>query len=155
MIERVSFKSGITYREAPYKFEAGTPAIVEVIGLGAAVDYLVDNSMDKIAVHEAKLLEYATEAIQGVPGLTLHGTADLTQKAGILSFTMDNAHPSDIGMVLDQCGVAVRTGHHCAMPLMEMLGLNSTARASLAMYSEQGDVDALINGLNKVNALFG
>ncbi|PCJ00210.1 MAG: cysteine desulfurase [Alphaproteobacteria bacterium] len=155
MIERVSFKSGITYREAPYKFEAGTPAIVEVIGLGAAVDYLVDNSMDKIAAHEARLLEYATEAIQNVAGLTLHGTADLTQKAGILSFTMDNAHPSDIGMVLDQCGVAVRTGHHCAMPLMEMLGLNATARASLAMYSEQSDVDALINGLNKVNVLFG
>ncbi|PCI56723.1 MAG: cysteine desulfurase [Alphaproteobacteria bacterium] len=155
MIERVSFKSGIIYREAPYKFEAGTPAIVEVIGLGAAVDYLVDNSMDKIAAHEAELLKYATEAIQGVAGLTLHGTAGLTQKAGILSFTMDNAHPSDIGMVLDQCGVAVRTGHHCAMPLMEILGLNATARASLAMYSEQNDVDALINGLNKVNALFG
>lgn len=155
MIERVSFKSGTVYREAPYKFEAGTPAIVEVIGLGAAVDYLVNKSMDKIAAHEAELLAYATEAIQSVARLTLHGTADLTQKAGILSFTMDNAHPSDIGMVLDQCGVAVRTGHHCAMPLMEMLGLNATARASLAMYSEQSDVDALINGLNKVNALFG
>ncbi len=155
MIERVSFVTGTVYRGAPYKFEAGTPAIVEVIGLGAAVDYLVDNSMDKIAAHEAELLAYATEAIQGVDSLTLHGTADLTQKAGIFSFTMENAHPSDIGMVLDQCGVAVRTGHHCAMPLMEKLGLNATARASLAMYSEQSDVDALINGLNKVNELFG
>ncbi|PCJ96357.1 MAG: cysteine desulfurase [Zetaproteobacteria bacterium] len=155
MIERVSFKSGISYREAPYKFEAGTPAIVEVIGLGAAVDYLVDKSMDKIVAHEAALLEYATQAIQDVDGLTLYGVADIEQKASILSFTMENAHPSDIGMVLDQCGVAVRTGHHCAMPLMEVLGLNATARASLAMYSEKSDVDALINALNKVNTLFG
>ena len=155
MIERVSFKSGTTYREAPYKFEAGTPAIIEVIGLGAAVDYLVDKSVDNIAAHEARLLEYATAELADIKGLTLHGTQDLSQKAGILSFTMDGAHPSDIGMVLDQCGIAVRTGHHCAMPVMEAMGIDSTARASLAMYSDKKDVDALILGLHKVNDFFG
>ncbi|MGH1378397.1 MAG: SufS family cysteine desulfurase [Alphaproteobacteria bacterium] len=154
MIERVSFNTGTIYRESPYKFEAGTPAIVEVIGLGKAVDYLVDKSMDKIALYEAQLLEYATNAINEVDGLTLYGVDDLTKKAGILSFTMENTHPSDIGMVLDQCGVAIRTGHHCAMPVMERLGIGATARASLAMYSDQGDVDQLISGLNKVNMLF-
>lgn len=155
MIERVSFKSGTVYREAPYKFEAGTPAIVEVIGLGAAVDYLVDISMDKIVAHERALLEYATNEITQIDGLTLHGPTDITRKAGILSFTMDQTHPSDIGMILDQCGVAVRSGHHCAMPLMEALGVDATARASLAMYSNKDDVDALIVGLKKVRELFG
>ncbi len=155
MIERVSFKSGISYREAPYKFEAGTPAIVEVIGLGAAIDYLVDKSVDKIIEHERNLLEYASAEINNIKGLTLYGTQDLSQKAGILSFTMDCAHSSDIGMILDQCGVAVRSGHHCAMPVMEALGVDSTARASLAMYSDKADIDALISGLHKVNGLFG
>ncbi len=155
MIERVSFNSGTTYREAPYKFEAGTPAIVEVIGLGAAVDYLSAIGMDKIAAHEETLLAYATNEILGIDGLTLHGTSYLSQKAGVLSFTMDGAHPSDIGMILDQCGVAVRCGHHCAMPLMEAMGIDSTARASLGMYSNKADIDALIMGLKKVKDLFG
>lgn len=155
MIDRVSLKSGTTYREAPYKFEAGTPAIVEVIGLGAAIDYLVDIGMDKIAAHEYKLLKYATEAIVSVDGLTLHGPQDLNHKVGVLSFTMDYAHPSDIGMILDQCGVAIRTGHHCAMPLMEVMGIDATARASLAMYTNKDDIDALISGLEKVRELFG
>ncbi|MGH1404407.1 MAG: SufS family cysteine desulfurase [Alphaproteobacteria bacterium] len=155
MIERVSFNTGTVYREAPYKFEAGTPAIVEVIGLGAAVDYLMDKSMDKIVEHEQNLLEYATHEIVKIDGLTLHGPKDIKHKAGILSFTMEYAHPSDIGMILDQCGVAVRSGHHCAMPLMEALGVDATARASLAMYSDKSDVDALINGLKKVKDLFG
>ncbi len=155
MIERVSFKSGTIYRSAPYKFEAGTPAIIEVIGLGAAVDYLVDKSMDNIAAHEARLLEYATDEMSNIKGLTIHGTKDLSQKAGILSFTIDNAHSSDIGMVLDQCGIAIRSGHHCAMPLMEALNIDATARASLAIYSNKDDIDALINGLHKVNDFFG
>ncbi len=155
MIERVSFKTGTIYREAPYKFEAGTPAIVEVIGLGAAVDYIVDNSMDKIIEHERNLLEYATEQILSIKGLTLYGVDDLSRKAGILSFSMDGLHPSDIGMVLDQCGVAVRSGHHCAMPAMEAMGIDSTIRASLAMYSDTSDIDSLINALHKVQDLFG
>ncbi|MGH1455280.1 MAG: cysteine desulfurase [Alphaproteobacteria bacterium] len=155
MIERVSFTKGTTYREAPYKFEAGTPAIVEVIGLGAAIDYLSSIGMDKIAAHEETLLAYATNEMLKIDGLTLYGPTDLSQKAGILSFTMECAHPSDIGMILDQCGVAVRCGHHCAMPLMEAMGVDSTARASLAMYNDKGDVDALILALQKVKDLFG
>lgn len=155
MIERVSLRKGTTYREAPYKFEAGTPAIVEVIGLGAAVDYLVDIGMDKIAQHEENLLKYATEAILEVEGLTLHGPKALNYKAGVLSFTINGTHPSDVGMILDQCGVAIRTGHHCAMPLMEVMGLDATARASIAMYTNKEDIDALIIGLKKVQELFG
>lgn len=153
MIDRVSF-SGTTYREAPYRFEAGTPAIIEVIGLGAAIDYLSGIGMDKIAAHEAELLAYATQRMSEIKGLKLYGTKDLSQKAGILSFTMEQAHPSDIGMVLDQCGVAIRTGHHCAMPLMEALSIDATARASLALYSNKDDIDALIAGLHKVISLF-
>ena len=154
MIERVRF-SGTTYKEPPARFEAGTPAIVEVIGLGAAVDYVSAIGMDQIAAHERRLLEYATSEIRKVPGLKLYGPEDVTHKAGILSFTMDGAHPSDIGMVLDQCGVAVRTGHHCCMPLMEVLGVEATARASFGLYTDGGDIDALIAGLHKVRSLFG
>lgn len=155
MIERVSFKSGTIYREPPFKFEAGTPAIVEVIGLGAAIDYLENISMQAIARHEATLLEYATNEIKSVNGLRLYGPEDLSNKAGILSFTMEGIHPSDIGMILDQCGVAVRAGHHCAMPLMESLGVEATTRASLALYTNKNDIDALISGLHKVQELFG
>ncbi len=155
MIEHVSLSKGTIYREAPYKFEAGTPAIVEVIGLGAAVDYLVNIGMDKIVRHEENLLKYATEAILEVEGLTLHGPKSLRHKAGVLSFTINGTHPSDIGMILDQCGVAIRTGHHCAMPLMETMGVDATARASIAMYTNKEDIDALITGLKKVQELFG
>lgn len=154
MIDRVRF-SGTTYREAPYKFEAGTPAILEVIGLGAAVDYLVDIGMDKIAAHEETLLHYATNEFKQIKELKIHGTQDLTQKAGIISFTLPYAHPSDIGMILDQCGVAVRTGHHCAMPLMEVLGVDATVRASLALYSDKSDIDALVMALHKAEKMFG
>lgn len=154
MIERVRLEETV-YREAPYKFEAGTPAIVEVIGLGAAVDYLSKIGMEKVAAHEADLLAYATPLINEIDGVTLHGPDNLSYKAGILSFTMDCAHPSDIGMVLDQCGVAVRSGHHCAMPLMETLGVDSTARASFGLYTNRDDIDALVAGLHKVRDLFG
>ncbi len=151
MIETVSFDRTV-YKNAPYRFEAGTPPIVEVIGLGAAVDYLVDIGMDNIAAHEAALLEYATAQLLEIDGLSLHGTA--AEKVGIISFTMDGAHPSDIGMVLDQMGVAVRTGHHCCMPLMEAMGVDSTARASLGLYSNRDDIDQLIEGLHKVKSMF-
>ncbi len=154
MIERVSF-SGTTYREAPYKFEAGTPAIVEVIGLGAAIDYLVGISMDKIVQYEQALSVYAHEALSTVSGLKLFGPQDLTQKAGMLSFTLEGVHSSDMGMILDQCGVAVRTGHHCAMPLMEAMGVEGTTRASIAMYTDSADIDQLVAGLHKVQELFG
>lgn len=154
MIERVSF-DGTTYRDAPFKFEAGTPAIVEVIGLGAAVDYLANIGMDIIAAHEAALLSYATLALEDIRGIKIHGTHDMKQKAGVLSFTLPYAHPSDIGMILDQCGVAVRTGHHCAMPLMRALGVDATARASIGMYTDKSDIDALVTALHKVTNLFG
>jgi len=151
MIERVSFHK-TTYREAPYKFEAGTPAIVEVIGLGAAVNYLVDIGMDKIQAHEKNIADYTISSLQDVKGLTLYN-GDNTQS--IFPFTLDGIHPSDIGMVLDQCGVAVRAGHHCAMPLMEVLGVDATIRASIGMYSSKEDIDALVKGLHKVRDLFG
>lgn len=154
MIERVSF-SGTTYREAPFKFEAGTPPIVEVIGLGAAVDYLSAIGMDKIKAYEDDLLSYATEKLTEIEGVTLYGPKDLAQKAGVLSFSMDGIHTSDIAMILDQCGVAVRNGHHCAMPLMEALGVEGTVRASIAMYTDRSDIDAFISALNKVKELFG
>lgn len=151
MINRVTFEK-TTYKDAPYRFEAGTPAIAEVIGLGAAIDYVQSIGMDKIAAHENDLLGYATEQLKQIDGLTIHGTAP--QKAGILSFTMKNIHPSDIGMVLDQCGVAVRAGHHCCMPLMAKLGLDSTVRASLGLYSDKNDIIQLVEGLHKVQKLF-
>lgn len=151
MIERVSFY-GTTYKEAPFRFEAGTPAIVEVIGLGAAIDYVSAIGMGNIAAHEAGLLTYGTQKLQEIEGLTIHGTAP--DKAGIMSFTIDGAHPSDIGMILDQCGVAVRTGHHCCMPLMEELGIDATVRASLGLYSNKADIDQLVEGLHKVKKMF-
>lgn len=153
MIERVSF-SGTTYREAPFRFEAGTPPIVEVIGLGAAVDFLSMIGMDKIKAHEDALLAYATEKLTAIDSVTLYGPKDLRFKASVLSFSMDGVHASDIAMILDQCGVAVRNGHHCAMPLMEALGVGGTVRASIAMYTDKADIDAFIDALHKVEELF-
>jgi cysteine desulfurase/selenocysteine lyase len=150
MIERVAFEES-TYKEPPYRFEAGTPAIVEAIGLGAAIDYVSNIGMEHIAAHERKLLAYGTEKLLGIPGLTMHGTAP--DKAGIMSFTIDGLHISDIGMILDQCGVAVRTGHHCCMPLMARLGLEGTVRASLGLYSNKNDIDQLVEGLEKARDL--
>lgn len=151
MIERVSF-TGTTYKEPPYRFEAGTPPIVEVIGLGAAIDYVSAIGMENIAAHEAGLLTYGTQKLQEIEGLTIHGTAP--DKAGIMSFTIDGTHPSDIGMILDRCGVAVRSGHHCCMPLMDKLNLDATVRASLGLYSNKADIDQLIEGLHKVKDMF-
>lgn len=154
MIDKVSFATGITYRDAPYRFEAGTPAIVEVIGLGAALDYLTNIGMDKIETYETALSDYAYQVLSSLKCINLYGASDIEQRAGIFSFTMDCAHTSDIGMILDQCGVAVRTGHHCTMPLMEALGIDSTVRASLAFYNNKDDIDALVVGIKKVQELF-
>ena len=147
MIESVSFKTGTTFKSAPARFEAGTPAIAEVIALGTAIDYVTAIGMDNIARREQELLSILTGQLQNIDGLTFYGTAP--NKVGVVSFTADWAHASDIAMILDQCGVAVRTGHHCCMPLMERYGIDATVRASLGLYSNENDIEALINGLKK------
>jgi len=151
MIETVSFEK-TTFKEAPHVFEAGTPAIVEMIGLGAAIDYMQEIGIENIETHEHALLTYGTEQLKNIKGIKLYGEAE--NKAGIMSFTLDYAHTSDIAMVLDQCGVALRTGHHCCMPLMERFGIDGTVRASLGLYSNKDDIDQLIGGLKKVEELF-
>ncbi len=150
MIEQVSFE-GTTYKPAPARFEAGTPAIVEVIGLGAALDYLTGIGMAAIHAQEQALKDYALPALAAVPGLTFYGAG--VQKAGIFSFTASWGHPSDISMILDQQGIAVRAGHHCCQPLMKRLGVEGTIRASLGLYSTRADIDALVKGLEKARSL--
>lgn len=152
MIERVTFEE-TTYKPAPARFEAGTPAIAEVIALGAAIDYLNAIGMETIHRREQDLLNYATARLLDIPGLRLYGTAP--DKAGILSFTMEGIHTSDVAMVLDRMGIAVRTGHHCCMPLMQRFGIEGTVRASLGLYSTTEDIDALCQGLDKVRELMG
>ena len=151
MIKSVTFEK-TTYNALPYKFEAGTPNIAGAIGLAAAVDYVTGIGMDHISAHERELLAYGTAALSGVPGLTLIGTA--AEKSSVLSFVMDGVHPHDIGTVVDQEGVAIRTGHHCAQPLMQRLGIPATARASLALYNTREEIDALVAALHKVRQLF-
>jgi len=151
MILTVSF-DGTTYNDLPYKFEAGTPNIAGAIGLGAAIDYVLDIGMDKILAHETDLLDYATRAISDVEGIQLIGTA--AHKAGVLSFNLDDIHPHDLGTVLDHQGIAIRTGHHCAMPVMEFFGIAGTARASLAFYNCRQDIDQLIDGLQLAIRMF-
>ncbi len=151
MILSVSFKETL-YNELPYKFEAGTPNIAGAVGLGAAIDYLSEISMPAIAAYEAKLLTYATSAIGQLPGVELVGTA--AKKAGVISFNIEGIHPHDIGTILDHQGVAIRTGHHCAMPVMEFFGIAGTARASLAFYNNEDDIDQLVTGLKLAIKMF-
>ncbi len=151
MIERVSFE-GTRFAPVPQKFEAGTPDITSIVGFGAAIDYLDAIGMDRIAAYEQSLLVYATERLQEIPGLRIVGTAK--EKASVVSFVLDDVHPHDIGTVLDGEGVAIRAGHHCAQPLMDRLGLTATARASFAFYNTRGDVDRLVDALEKTVALF-
>ena len=151
MIEVVSFE-GTTFREAPERFEAGTPNISGAIGLGAAIDYLNEVGWDRIHQAEQELLEYGKEVLSEIPGLTIKGTAP--DKVGVISFTMDCAHPHDIGTVLDTHGIAIRTGHHCAQPLMERMGLPGTARASFAFYNTKEEIDQLAKSLEHVNKMF-
>lgn len=151
MILEVSF-NGTTYNELPYKFEAGTPNISGVVGLGAAVDYLQAIGMSNIARYEHDLLLYLTEQLQTVDGIRLIGTAD--KKASVQSFMLDDIHPHDLGTILDHQGIAIRTGHHCAMPVMDFFGVPGTARASLALYNNTADVDCLTAGLVKAKQIF-
>ena len=151
MILTVSF-SGTTYNELPYKFEAGTPPISGAIGLGAAIDYLDALGMDNVAAHEHELLAYATKALTAIDGLELVGTA--AKKASVLSFNMKGIHPHDLGTILDHQGIAIRTGHHCAMPVMEFFGIAGTARASLGLYNNHADIDRLVSGLSLAADMF-
>ncbi|MFA5041388.1 MAG: cysteine desulfurase [Bdellovibrionales bacterium] len=152
MIASVTFAE-TTFKEPPHRFEAGTPPITEVIGLGAAIDYVSAIGMQNIATHENELLSYATDRLLPIKGLHIVGTA--AKKSGIVSFIMDQAHPHDIGTILDRSGVAIRAGHHCAQPLMEHLGLVATARASFGLYTNRKDIDALVEAVNKVQEIFG
>jgi cysteine desulfurase / selenocysteine lyase len=147
MISSVTFEK-TTYNRVPHKFEAGTPDIAGAIGLGAALDYVSSIGMDRIVAHEHELLAYGTERLLAVPGLRLIGTAK--NKEGVLSFVMEGIHPHDVGTILDQEGIAIRTGHHCAQPVMQRFGVPATARASLALYNTREDIDALVSGLGKV-----
>ncbi len=152
MIRSVSFEK-TTYAPLPAKFEAGTPHIAGAIGLGAAVDYIRGLSWDWIQQHEHDLLEYATGALEQIPGVRIVGTA--RDKAAVLSFVMDGVHAHDIGTILDQEGIAIRTGHHCTQPVMTRLGLPATARASFAFYNTRAEVDALVTGVERVREVFG
>ncbi|HEX7437642.1 MAG TPA: cysteine desulfurase, partial [Caldimonas sp.] len=152
MIHTVTFEK-TTYNTIPHKFEAGTPPIAAAIGLGAAVDYLSALGMPAIAAHEHSLLRYATERLQELPGLRIIGTA--RHKAAVLSFALEGIHPHDVGTLLNQEGVAVRTGHHCAQPLMKRLGVTATSRASFAFYNTLAEVDALVAGIRSVQKVFG
>ena len=151
MILNVTFEK-TTYNRLPYKFEAGTPDIAGVIGLGAALEYVSGIGVEKIGAYEHELLDYATAAVSSIPGLKIIGTAK--EKAGVLSFTLENIHPHDIGTILDQEGIAIRTGHHCSQPVMRRFGLDSTARASFAMYNTKQEVDALVRGIERVREVF-
>jgi cysteine desulfurase/selenocysteine lyase len=152
MIKSVTFEKTI-YNDLPYKFEAGTPNIGGGIGLGAAIDYLNELNMESIRQFEHELLVYATERILTVPGVRIIGTAK--EKAGVLSFVMEGIHPHDIGTILDVEGVAIRTGHHCAQPVMKRFGVPATARASFAFYNTKEEVDAFIKALYKVQEVLG
>jgi cysteine desulfurase/selenocysteine lyase len=151
MIRSVTFE-GSTWNELPHKFEAGTPNIAGAVGLGAALDYITSLGLGEISQHEHELLAYATEVVSAVPGVRLIGTA--RRKASVVSFVMDGVHPHDIGTVVDREGVAIRTGHHCAQPVMDRFGVPATARASLAMYNTRDDVDALGRALHRVREVF-
>ena len=151
MISSVTFAK-TSYNVIPYKFEAGTPNIAGAIGLGVALNYLQDVGLDRIAVHEADLLAYGTALLREIPGVRLIGTA--RNKASVLSFVMDGIHPHDVGTIVDREGVAIRTGHHCAQPLMDRFGIPATARASLAMYNTREELDALARAIIKVREVF-
>jgi len=152
MIASVTFEKTV-YNRLPYKFEAGTPNIADTIGLGAAIEYLNQLGLDEIERHEADLLSYATSRVETIPGVRIIGTA--REKAGVLAFVMDEIHPHDIGTILDSEGIAVRTGHHCAQPVMQRFNIPATARASFGLYNTRQEVDALVAGIQKVREVMG
>jgi cysteine desulfurase/selenocysteine lyase len=152
MIASVTFDKTV-YNRLPYKFEAGTPNIADTIGLGAAIEYLDQLGLEQIEEHEADLLAYATREIEKIPGITIIGTAK--EKAGVFSFVIEDIHPHDIGTILDSEGIAVRTGHHCAQPVMQRYNIPATVRASFGLYNTREEVDALVRGIHKVKEVLG
>jgi cysteine desulfurase / selenocysteine lyase len=152
MISSVTFEK-TTYNQLPYKFEAGTPHIAGVIGLGAAIDYVQAVGLEPIAAYEGELLAYATERLSSIPQVRIIGTAK--HKASVTSFVVEGVHPHDVGTILDDQGVAIRAGHHCAQPVMQRFGVPATNRASLAFYNTRAEIDALVAGLHKVIEVFG
>jgi len=152
MINRVSF-SGTTFNELPYKFEAGTPDFIGAIGLGAAIDYIENIGFAEIRNYEENLFNYAVSKMNELEDITFYGTSK--HRSSLISFLQNGIHPFDTGTLLDKMGIAVRTGHHCAQPLMEKFGISGTVRASFAMYNTVEEIDALIEGLKKVRKLFG
>ncbi len=147
MIKDVTFER-TTYNELPFRFEAGTPSVGDVLGLGAAIDWMLAQGLDSIAAHEDDLLRYATEQLQQVPGIRFFGTAP--RKAGVISFLVGHSHPYDVGTLLDKLGIAVRTGHHCTQPIMDRYGIPGTVRASFAAYTTRDDIDALVAALLRI-----
>jgi cysteine desulfurase/selenocysteine lyase len=152
MISSVTFEKTI-YNKVPHKFEAGTPDMSGAVGLHAAIDYLNNLGLENITEYEHELLTYATEKVSAIPGVRLVGTAK--EKAGVLSFVIEGVHPHDIGTILDQEGIAIRTGHHCAQPVMERFGIDATARASFGLYNTKEEIDELVKGIKKVQEVFG
>jgi cysteine desulfurase/selenocysteine lyase len=151
MIRTVSFEK-TTYNELPYRFEAGTPNISGAIGLAAAIDYLDSLDIDKVAAHEQRLLRIATDALRSIDGLRIIGEAE--HKASVISFTLADVHPHDLGTILDTEGVAVRAGHHCAMPVMQFFDVPATARASFGCYTNDADIEQLIVALHRAREVF-
>ena len=154
MIRRVTLH-GSTWNDLPWKFEAGTPAIAEAIGLGAAADYLLAVGMERVQAREHALVEYALERLRAVPNVTVYGPLDAHEHGGAISFNVGDIHPHDVATVLDAEGIAIRAGHHCAQPLMERLGVAATSRASVALYNTTEEIDRLIDGLASVKRIFG
>jgi cysteine desulfurase / selenocysteine lyase len=151
MIRSVTFEK-TEYNVLPYKFEAGTPNVAGIVGLGAAIDYVSGIGLDAISAYEHELLEYATKAVSRLAGVRIVGTAP--DKASVISFVLDGAHPHDVGTILDREGIAVRTGHHCAQPVMDRFQIAATTRASLAFYNTTAEIDALVAGIRKVQEFF-
>jgi cysteine desulfurase/selenocysteine lyase len=153
MIRRVTFE-GAEWNELPHKFEAGTPAIAEAIGLGVAVDYLSGLGMPAVRAHERAIIAYALERLEEVPGLTMIGPDDPDRRGGVATFTLDDIHPHDLATILDREGIAIRAGHHCAMPLHQKLGITASSRASFYIYSQTEEIDRLVEGLYKAKSIF-
>ena len=143
-----------TWNDLPYKFEAGTPSIADVIGFGAAIDYLTKIGMDNVRQHEIELTKYAIDELSKIPGLEIYGTKDITKRGGVISFNFADVHPHDVADIIDKEGISLRSGHHCAQVLMERLNVAATSRASFYIYNTKADVDALINSLNIVAKVF-